>query len=281
MKNIVLAGYSGYKKKSDVINFVESFKNIQTPNDNLLIAYSGDKTEINEYLDERGVDTVRMKSKSNHRYVDRFDWFSDLLRGCDADKVLTSDITDVVFQSNPFYWMKENLNKDILVCDEGHAFENASENWNALMAKTAFPDDYKDLKNKNIYNVGVVGGNPFKVKGVLGAVYDMCKGNCQPDNIDFELVHDQAAYSILCHLRDYAAFKQPTSNKGNFCFTMGLISHMEGFYLIDGKICNELKEPYTMLHQYDRHTRLSYDLESNLIYAGEEKLKDAYFRVNE
>ena len=248
MKNIVLTGYQGYSKVEKVENLVESWLNVKQKDDELVVLYAGNKTEINEYLDQRKVTNLKMREYSTHRYLNRFKWYSQVLAESEAKHALTVDIRDVIFQANPFMWMKQNLEKEIVFQDEG---VDHTEWWNGTMAKTAFPDDFLNFKNKNVYNIGVVGGIPKKMASLFKNVFEKSENSHTPIDCEFEIIPDQASFNLLCHTTELRAFIQPETNDSKFCLTLGVNTAKQN-YLIDGKLCNHKKERYCILHQYER-----------------------------
>lgn len=248
LESVVLTGYQGYTKVEQVENLIESWLHVQKPNQSLVVAYGGEKTEINEYLDGRGVTNLKMREYSNHRYLNRFKWFQQILSESEAKYALTVDIRDVIFQENPFDWMKKNLEKELVFQDEGI---DHTEWWNGTMVKTAYPDEYLNIQKKNVYNVGVVGGVPKRIASTFKKVFEKSEKSHQPLKSDFEIVPDQGAFNILCHTTELRAFIQPETNDSEFSLTLGANTAKQN-YLIDGKLCNHEKKPYCILHQYER-----------------------------
>jgi hypothetical protein len=248
MKNIVLTGYQGYSKVEKVENLVESWLNVRGQDDELVVLYAGDKTEINEYLDQRKITNLKMREYSTHRYLNRFKWYSQVLAESEAKHALTVDIRDVIFQENPFRWMKQNLEKEMVFQDEG---VDHTEWWNGTMAKTAFPDDFLNFKKKNVYNIGVVGGEPKRMASTFKKVFEKSEKSHTPIDCDFEIIPDQAAFNLLCHTTELRAFIQPESCDSQFCLTLG-VNTAKQMYLINGKLLNHKKQPYCILHQYER-----------------------------
>jgi choline kinase len=282
MKNILIAGYQGYSKVSQVENFVQSFKNVRRNQDELVVAYAGKRTAINDYLDSFDwVTTIKMKPTLNHKYVDRFKWYSDILSESEAERALCCDFTDVIFQENPFKWMEINQTKDIIVCDEQVKHINKHEDWNLTMAKLAFPEQVKDLENKNVLNVGVVGGRTERVKNVLKSVYEKCKFPVEVVESEIELIPDQAAYSLLMHTTDYRIFGQKVGNTDTYCITMGMVVSIPLFKIVAGKICNQKGVPYCIVHQYNRHSVINYDPKNNGFMAGDDNTAYAIFNCTD
>lgn len=256
MKNLLIAGYSGYDSVDKVQNFIESFLKIKLPTDEIIICYSGKETEINSYLTKLGIKQTRLHECSQSPYVSRFKWFSEVIDGEVYDKVVCADIRDVVFQSNPFTWMYNHQKRPLLVCDEG--FKHQDEAWNRFAMQGAFPDWKDVMMNKNVFNVGVIGGDADDVRFMCKRVYDKCESisiwRHTYNGEQYDVVPDQVAYSILVNLEDSERRNQRLSNKHSWCVTMASVEHstleIEGF---KGKICNPNGQEYCIVHQYDRY----------------------------
>ena len=279
MKNLVLAGYSGYTTKDKVFNFVESFNKVKLSFDELVILYAGKRTEINDYLDSVGVKQVSVKEKSFSPYVNRFYWYADFLKNTVYEKVVCADIRDVVFQSNPFTWMNTYQINDLIVCDEG--FKHNEEAWNSMTMQGAFPDEAHKMRNKNVFNVGVFGGNALEVQWICEQITKKCEQvkvwvhNYKGKLI--EVVPDQVAFSILLDTIADSRVTQRCDNTDNWCLTIASVCFSTFEYQgIDGKICNPDGMEYCLIHQYDRQTEfLKYHVDTNSFSADGKK----FFKV--
>jgi len=260
MRNLVIAGYSGYTTIDKVYNFVESFNAVKLPCDDLLICYSGERTEINDYLDNAGcnyqIQQINVQEVSNSPYVHRFSWFADNIDSKKYEKVVCADIRDVVFQSNPFTWMFSNQKKGLIVCDEG--FCHKEESWNKMTLQGAFPKEAHSMSDKNVFNVGVIGGDAVDVKWICKEVFKKCSEVKHRSHLYegkyIDVVPDQVAYSILINTICDQRISQWCDNNDTWCLTLASVSLSTLMYNgVGGKICNPKGKEYCMIHQYDRH----------------------------
>jgi len=263
MRNLVIAGYSGYTTIDKVHNFVESFNSVKLNCDDLIICYSGERTEINDYLDNAGcnyqIQQINVQEVSNSAYVHRFAWFSEHIDVKKYDKVVCADIRDVVFQSNPFTWMYSNQRKDLIVCDEG--FTHKEEAWNQMALMGAFPKESYSMSDKNVFNVGVIAGNPVEVKWICKEVFKKCATVKHRSHLYkgkyIDVVPDQVAYSILMATICDQRTAQWCDNTDTWCLTVASVSLSTLSYKgVGGKICNPKGLEYCMVHQYDRHINI-------------------------
>jgi hypothetical protein len=181
--------------------------------------------------------------------------------------VLCVDIRDVVFQYNPFDWLKVHRKKSIVACDEGICHD---EEWNRFMLKQAFGHHAPDLP---VLNCGVIGGSPAEVSDICHSIYKMTVSlpkSAKHDGQDVMVVADQAAYSLLLKEKPV----QKVGNDKNWCLTMGMVAASmdvaENLTVKHGQFLNPEGEVYAIVHQYDRHKFLHYDLSNNKFYAQDE-----------
>jgi len=104
-RTLVLGAAHGYDV-ADVWVFVESLRRFYAGDVMLLVA-SSSSPEFFRYLESRQITPVYFDCASwmvPHVQLTRFLRYSDLFHELDApyDRVLLSDVSDVLFQSNPF-----------------------------------------------------------------------------------------------------------------------------------------------------------------------------------
>lgn len=260
-RNLLLTGYTGYTDVEKVRNFVESFDAVRNEDDDLAVVYET-RSEINDWLDEKDwVIQLKRERASSCNYTNRFKWFHEVIDSSSVhDLFLTADVRDVVFQFNPFDWMKENMKKDFIICSEDVKFSSPrGGKWNLDTVYDGFPDYVKTLTNKQVYNVGVLGGNK-KVAEVCYKVWENCDSKVPPINLRVpNFVIDQAYFNILCHTTEYRAFGQVEGQGSTYCPTIGTVAEaLPNIFLIDGVLCNDKQQPYCMVHQYERWDWLRY-----------------------
>jgi hypothetical protein len=106
------------------------------------------------------------------------------------DQVISTDVRDVVFQRDPTLDMPEAYN--LAVSSEGMLYKN--EPWgNRNILEGYGPFFHNILKDKEILNVGVIGGRYESVKNLFLNIFLMSINRPIP-------VVDQASYNMLIHL---------------------------------------------------------------------------------
>ena len=253
----MLAAYNGYKEVSKVKDFVESFNCVRFPEDDMCIIYD-EKSEINEFLDQyHWITQIKRQRESQNDFADRFKHFAETIRVSDHKQFICSDIRDVIFQRNPFYWLQNNCEKNVIVCDEGVPHNSPKGGVFTLnQVKDGFPDYEQSILKKNVINVGVIGGDK-RVGQICQRVFDMCNGVEEKIHNNGSYAFDQAAMGILSHLTEERAFMHHSDGNEEWCLTMSTSPESLPYVLlIDNILCNPDSKPYCMVHQADRHDNL-------------------------
>lgn len=203
----------------------------------------------------------------------------------DIEYVITTDVRDVVFQTNPSEMIRSLLNDgqhDLLVGSENFLYKD--EPWNVANMNLSFgPMLFHHLQNTPIYCAGVLGGKPQALIDLCLNVFLLCRGG--PAYVAGGGGPDQAALNILLKMEKYSqstVFAKPSDNIIVHLGTtlpailsgFGEIGHRykrnpqlldeykksmlysETYIDDNGMVCNGNKEPYCIVHQYDRITGL-------------------------
>lgn len=262
MKNLVISAFSGYDDVAKVSDIVHSWNAVKKEGDEFIVATAGEKTVCHEFLQDQGV-TLRWMNTQGHPYHHRFAWYETLIQEQkeNLSQVICVDIRDVVFQYNPFDWLKHHRKKAIVACDEGICHD---EYWNGFMLKKAFDTVETDLP---VLNCGVIAGSPYEVSDICHAIVKMTSNvpkSAMHNNQEVVVVADQAAYSLL--LKDKN--EQKVGNEVNWCLTMGTAVETLPMITVDeGQFKTPKGDVYAIVHQYDRHEVLNYDPAHNKFYA--------------
>ena len=265
MKNLLISAFTGYDDVAKVSDIVHSWNAVKKEGDEFIVATAGDRTVCHEFLEDNGI-TLRWMETEGHPYHQRFSWYEEIVNteGQDAINVLCVDIRDVVFQYNPFDWLKHHRKSSIVACDEGICHD---EEWNGFMLKQAFPKEARKAEQIPVLNCGVIAGDPQEISFLCRSIYKMTVNipeSAMHDGQEVMVIADQTAYSLL--LKDRDVQKEPNST--NWCLTMGTAaSTLKQMRVTNGQFVNEKGEVYAIVHQYDRHEILRYDPAHNSFYA--------------
>lgn len=295
-KNLVIGFASNYEWK-DIRFWVNSLQKTGYSGD-IHIVSDNMKRETIEKLSSKNV-KLSLYGKQNENgdfvaeqsiapHVNRFFYIWNAIKdmnstGSDSyEHVVTTDVRDVVFQSDPITWLEENLGVYSLVASsEGLKYQD--EPWGNKNLYDAFGPYYHNLLKDNlIYNVGVIGGDFYYVRGLLSLIFQLSI------NRPIQIV-DQAVYNYLINTDPISTNTMFTSNKDGWAIQLGttldavrcgsgdlgqayindkaaqhkyLEAYVDDPVIIEDGIVKDLeKKPYCIVHQYDRIHYLDMKLE--------------------
>ena len=215
-----------------------------------------------------------LTGKKFHICVDRFYhlWFflsklpSHIKKRC---RYLTStDVRDIVFQSNPFTWLSENLdlnntNKRIVAITESITYENETT-FSAMNLTDCYGSTMFEYMKKNlIYNAGTMAGEFNTMVDLFLQIYMLSMGG----NLKF-LQPDQAAYNILLSLSPFKDITLFIKSEDGWAAQLGTCwphkqfegKIIEPFPILDNNtqlLCTSKNKPFVIVHQYDRIPQLA------------------------
>lgn len=243
----------GYKGDKAMIVFDSDFATVQTLLEYKFDVYAFNRDDVNQRF--------RAAVPSVHIVVQRFFhlWeFMNKLIATDRqyDRIITTDVKDVVFQRDPSVYLDQHLSdKKIMVSSESILYKD--EPWGNENMANSFPMVYNHMKDRNIWNCGVLAGDFNTMKDLFLNIYLTSISN---------KVHnpDQAALNVLLSLEPYKSItKFVTSEDGWACQAGTTVDPLK----IDS-FKDKLLEPepkwdgeyattstgtrHVILHQYDR-----------------------------
>lgn len=176
--------------------------------------------------------------------------------------MISTDVKDVVFQTNPSTWIEKNIgDKKINVACESIRYEDEEWGRNNLM-KSYGPNIYSSLRNNLIYNAGTISGEFDTLIDLFLNVYLL--SNAAPGHyIEGGGGPDQAALNVLLSLSPYKDITNFWSSESGYAAQLGTtgpqISKYEKFLveprpriLHDNVVCTSTGSVFCMVHQYDR-----------------------------
>jgi len=131
-------------------------------------------------------------------HVERFFYIYNYLNTVETEynNVITTDVRDVIFQSNPSTWLEDNLISHFIVAsEEGMRYKD--EPWgNQNLLETFGPFFHNILKEAPIKNVGVIAGDLNYVRSLLILLFQLSI------NRPISVV-DQAVFNFIIALDPY------------------------------------------------------------------------------
>ena len=251
-KNLLIGAISGNYSISDIKNWAESSRWVDVDR-TLLIYNSQDNPALIEYLTQEGIDIItpdfdffgRPLSATNtdtgnvtlqgtydlvHNL--RFFHISQYLESVEYQKVFTTDVKDVYFNSSPF-----DKTPDDAIIATGEVVKYNEHDWNTRHLLTNLGLFGHNLLEEEVYNVGVFGGGKEQVKALCRDIYLLSCGK--------PLVADQTSFNYLIR-NSYKDKTTLTSLEDKFTVHLHVIK--EGVVKFN---LEDLKD-YTVVHQYDR-----------------------------
>lgn len=275
MKDVIIGAIDNYTV-GQVQNWVRSAKEVidESECDIILISYRSPELVTN-WLANQNVIVYNAEfdhfgnSPINHSHRSGFNtpantithelrffhmWLS--LQDHDYRFLVTTDVRDVMFQSNPFTWLSNHLgSKQIVAPSEGIQYKNEPWNRDRLLMSHG-PWAVNLLKDKEVYNIGTIGGRFDFMRDFFLTLYYSTEGKSYPA--------DQTGFNVLIQtaLKDVTLFADHDSG---WCCQCGVTKDpqkLPGYrpHLLckEPVKTDELIRPdedalaYTMVHQYDR-----------------------------
>ena len=202
-------------------------------------------------------------------HVERFLHIYEYLRRAEPyDWVVTTDVKDVIFQSDPCKFLEDELSKsyengDIMSVLHDLAFASESilykdEPWgNQNLLDTFGPYVHDIFKENEIYNVGVLGGTGEAMKSLMINIFSACMG--KPISIC-----DQSTFNFMISQPPYKRTSKYYKSEDGWACQLGTTvdpAKIEDFkpkllekspIMEAGTVKTSTGKPFTIVHQYDR-----------------------------
>jgi hypothetical protein len=259
-KDLIIGAFTNYTDYDVLKPWVQSIKDTGFQGDIVLIAIDSNDSLV-ETLKAAGVKVVRASNPEKMMvHMLRFLTIYDYLKN-NKNKyryVVSTDVRDVIFQSNPVDFLKSKFYNVALVA-ASEAIKIKSEKWNRdNIIKNFGSYFYNDVSDNEVLNVGIIAGISEIVKDLCFSLFQMSLN--RPD-----WVADQAAYNMLMSyepwkskckilkLKDAWAINAHVTNKPDQMEEFGPHLLEERPYMNeDGKIVNSEGKAFVIVHQYDR-----------------------------
>jgi hypothetical protein len=175
--------------------------------------------------------------------------------------IITTDVKDVIFQTNPSTWLENNLgDKEINVACESIRYQD--EEWGSHNLMKAFGALIHEHNKENlIYNAGTISGKFDTMSDLFLNIYMLC--NSTNHFTEGGGGPDQAALNILLNMKSYKDITNFAMSEDGYAAQLGTTGpQIAGKYgnklveknpiLVDNMICTSEGVPFSIVHQYDR-----------------------------
>jgi hypothetical protein len=198
-KNLIIGGFTNYNY-NQLKPWVESALEVCPDADIVLTVGKTDQATIGELV-KRNIIIVPMMEINAPIHVARFLSIYEYLKNhWDLyENVITTDVKDVYFQSNPFKIFEDKFYKDnnfkLVAASEGLKYKD--EPWgNENLFQTYGPYIYDQFKENEIFNVGTFGGNSEYVKDMVFNIFTNAINRPIP-------ICDQAVFNVLINTQPF------------------------------------------------------------------------------
>ena len=261
-KDLIIGAFKNYNFETIKL-WIQSINECGFKGDKVLIAIGASPRTVEE-IQSYGFIVVSVPSNSSLMFhMERFIHIYQYLKahGDNYRYVVTTDVRDVIFQRDPMEYISKQSNKLIAVSE---SIKIKDEHWNRGNIIKNFGEYFFDeIKNEDVLNVGTLAGTSKYVCDLCGMLYQMSLN--RPD-----WVADQAVYNILMRWYPYKDVYQTVTLKDPFCCNLHVTNKPEEKAMFapfilekppvfeDGLLkTGETKEPFYIVHQYDRDPILS------------------------
>lgn len=282
--DLIIGGATNYSW-NDLQYWVNSIKKSGFEGDVVLVGTNMNKQTIDK-LTSLGVQ-LSLYGKQNENgdveaqsgippHVERFFYIWDYLEKTEKiyHNIIVTDTRDVIFQTNPSTWLENNLTlHELVAASEGLRYKN--EPWGNSNLFQSFGSYFHNrLKEKYIYNVGVIAGSHHYVKSLMLMIFQLSLGR------PIKIV-DQAVYNFILDLPIINPNVYFTDGSGSWAVNLGttleavkagsgdlgkyaandpvaMKEYMMNFedvqprILEDGTVVNDKGIKFAIVHQWDR-----------------------------
>lgn len=252
-KDLIIAGASNYDWNK-LKYWVNSIKKSGFTGDVVICATNITKETI-EKLSEQNVSVYAYgKDDGNGGFsgvtklaphVERFFYIWNFLSQYSGNynNVIVTDARDVVFQTNPSDYLRENLKiTNTLICSsEGLLYKD--EPWgDKNMLETFGPFFHQIFREEMIYNVGTIAGASEEVTALMLMIFQLSTNRATP-------IVDQAVFNFIINQIPYKSEVQKTNNEDGWAIQLGTSRKAveAGF----GEIGQRAKDNPELLKEYD------------------------------
>lgn len=261
-KDLIIGAFRGYTY-NQVKPWIDSINECGFTGDKVLIALGTTPETINKIAQagftviDGGNEPPRMMF-----HMERFVHINRFLNDYHMNYrfVITTDVRDVIFQTNPSDYLEEILIDSVFIdaIASSEAIRVKNEPWNRDNIIKCFGQMYYDqISDNEVLNVGTLAGRAGSIKDLTAAIFQMSLNRA-------DWVADQAAYNIMMGWRQYNRTTYIARLKDAWACNLHVTNKPDqmnqfGPYLLEerptfenGLVMNQNKTPFCVVHQYDR-----------------------------
>ena len=167
--------------------------------------------------------------------------------------IISTDVRDVVFQTNPVDWLEELYyygkgwynTKGVVIASERLSYDK--QEWNIKNIHEGYGDIFWNwIGKKEIGNVGIIAGKGLEVRNLFQLNWLVSQAG------DTRHFTDQSSLNLLIHNE---LVKDKILLTHDLCLQVGTLN--EELEIREGKVINpKTDKPYPLVHQWDRNETL-------------------------
>jgi len=243
----------------DIKPYVESIDRSGFNGKKVMMVYDVPQETI-DYLKSKGWDLYGGQLEQ-HIILQRFRDIYKLLQSFEDDVIIWTDVKDVIFQKDPTEWIRNHMEKDIMVFSE--CIKLGDDPWATVNSGTTFPLEWEWTQHNISYCAGTIVGRTESLKDLFLEIYHWSKLTHNSDQLA-----DQAAFNILIHLNHFKNTVQFVQQEEGFITQMGTVWIKQNEFkgklteptpkvdYTDGNVFSNKDELFCLVHQYDRDPNL-------------------------
>ncbi len=273
MADLIIGCYTNYDW--DQIKFwVNSIDHSGFQGDKAMIVYDSDFNTVQKLIDMGfsifafGRDDAAQRftypgkfSIVVQRFYHLWEYLSAMPNDRRYDRVITTDVKDVIFQEDPSKWLDQNLGKEkILVSSESLRYRD--EPWGNNNMARSFPMMHHSMLDMTIYNCGVLAGETSIMKDLFLNLFLTSLG--APQQVPGGGGPDQAALNILLSLEPYKSITKFADSEDGWACQAGTTvdpGKIDAFrpHLLESEpswdglyVSTSRGKTFSIVHQWDR-----------------------------
>jgi len=261
MQNLIIGGFTNYDY-NQLKPWVESICEVM-PDAHRVMCVGNASDETKRILANKGFELVDMPKANIPVHVLRFFSIYEYLRlnWKKFNLVITTDVKDVYFQTDPFKWLDyHNIGvKDmhqLVAGSEGMLYKD--EPWGNDNLMQCYGEHVHNIfKHNEIYNVGTLGGSAEYIKDLVFNIFTNATNRPIP-------IVDQAVYNVLIQTQPYKDITLFAPQSAGWAVQAGttvdpskidmfrpFLTESEPLFE-DGVVKTSKGKPFCIVHQYDR-----------------------------
>ena len=206
-KDLIIGAYTNYNW-DQIKYWANSIDRCGFTGDKAMIVYNSDRTTVQKLIDMGFKVWAFGQDPSTGNFVWTKDliivvqrfyhlwYYLDQLPANTYRYVISTDVKDVVFQTNPSRWLEQHMNdKQVVASCESLLYKD--EPWGADNMQGSYPMVWNRMKDQPIWNCGVQAGTQDALRDLWLSIWLMCRagGRHNPD---------QAAYNVLLNTQAWS-----------------------------------------------------------------------------